>query len=270
MKRAVVRMGQILMVGLVVAAGAAGWFGVEKYVLADDFGVLPSLGEGLPTTRLDPPDVAWRRFMRTEISPTVDRVLRYDTDAGEFSMEELRSDPAAAPGTAPIQNGIEVREDVGYLRKDGGEWAAIELDAVRSVTEFAFSIGGPHLLTDLVPPAVLPFVVLNDEQEQDGIRTYSMVVDASAFKAARPVDFERWWFRDPDDDELPRTLKIDVRSDGYVVRAETTTADSVTTGTWQDLTGPIRMESPIGAIPTASVPPVDTTVPTPPTNSVPG
>jgi hypothetical protein len=258
-----VRIGQILLVGLVVAAGIAGWVGVEKYVIADDTNSLPSLGAGLPTTRVDPPEVPWRRFVTTRVGPTIDQTLWLDIDALEIKGDESNRDPAASPGTPPATNQFEFRDDIGYVKRDGGDWTAVEPDNAGGATETFLSRYRPRLLTDVVPPAAVPFVVLTDEQEADGVRTYSMTVDAAAFRAALPVDFERWMFYERNDEHLPRSLKVGVRADGYVVVLENTSAIGVTTASWQELTGPILMESPIGPTPVTSVP-------TLPTTSVPG
>lgn len=256
MKTAMVRIGRILLVGLVVAAGFAGWVGVEKYVIAENTSSLPSLGEGLPTTRLDPPEVPWRRFVTTRVSPTINQTLWLDMATLEVKGDESNRDPAAPLGTPPAMNKFEFRDDVGYVKRDGSDWTAVPPENGGGATEVFLSRYRPRLLTEVVPPAAVPFVVLTDEQEVDGVRTYTMTVDAPAFRAARPVDFERWMFHDANDDHLPRALEISVRADGYVVVLENTSATDVTTATWQELTGPITMESPIG--------------PTPPTTSVPG
>jgi hypothetical protein len=276
MKTAMIRIGQILLIGLVVATGVAGWFGVEKYLLAENAHTLPSLGEGLPTTRLDPPEVQWRRWVRTSVSPNSEQKVWLDLDALEFKADVLTQDPAAPLGTPLLQNQLEGRNDVGYRKPSGSDWIAMEPESATETTDFVLSGTRPRLVTDVVPPAILPFVVLTEEKENDGIRTYSMSVDVPAFRTARPVDFDRWMLSTPNDEELPRSLTIGVRPDGYVVLLENTMANSVAVNTWQEFTGPIPMESPIGPTPVASAPasgstpPLDSAVPTPPTASVPG
>jgi hypothetical protein len=255
MKTAMVRIGQILLVGLVVAAGIAGWVGVEKYVLAENASSLPALGEGLPTTRFDPPDVPWHRFALTRVNPTVEQTVWIDIDALEIKGDESKRDPAAPPGTPPAMTQLEFRNGVGYLKQDGNDWTPVEPENVEGGTVRATAGNRPLLLTDIVPPAIVPFVVLTAEQEVDGVRTYTMSVDAPTFRAARPVDFERWALHASNDEDLPRSLEIRVRSDGYVVVLEVTSATQVTTRTWQELTGPISMESPIGATPPTTLVP---------------
>jgi hypothetical protein len=252
-------LGRVLLVGLVAAAAVAGWFAVERYLLGDE-GALPPLGDGLPTAPLPPPTTGWRSVLATESAPTFDRSVWIDADALE--SKTVSSDTDAATGVTTAGFEIEVVGDSAYSTRDGGPWTAMEDGAGESTTEVLSARSRPSMLTDVIPPALVPFAVVTDERDVDGTRRYTLTIDGPAFRTQRPLDFERWVLGSTDDAELPRDATVDVRSDGYVVALRYATADGAATSfTWEELTAPIPLRSPLAARPAVGTATPASTVP---------
>jgi hypothetical protein len=232
--RALIRL---VVVVVMIAAGAASWFGVERYVLADDANTLPSLGDGLPLERLDVPAEPWRRFEFRRTSGDDESIYAFDLDADEFSLMLEMADGTTGPGA-------EGRGHVGYRQTDDGSWIALTEREVEVYYQFRLAESAPLLLTDLIPPAIVPYTTVLRERDENGIRIYEITVDVATLRTERPIDHSRWLLSSDDDVLAPVQMSVTVRKDGYVVSV----IDPIDRVTWSDLDGPIVWASPMSTL----------------------
>jgi hypothetical protein len=242
-----------LAFALIIGVGAAGWFGVDRFVTAAEpvvEQVLPALGNGLPVERLERP-AAWRKFKLAQITPEGGWSLWADLDQREIRVKP--SDPAAAA--------LELRgDDVFGLRPGTTDWVVIPASALDDIVKNTHTGIEPLLLTDVVPPAALKFVTVTTESETAGVRVYDIIVDTDAFSKQRPTAFRRWASLVSHEDDTADTMKISVRADGYVIAVNR--GDE--SWTWEDFSGLISLESPLAANrpePTVATPVADPTAP---------
>jgi hypothetical protein len=256
-------LGRILAAALVLVAGAAGWYGVERFDLgqrataadatADEPVVtLPSLGNGLPALHLEQPD-PWRQFTLTSTQDARTEQYWFDLDRWE-----LRTQVVTAAGT----DSVEIAADRGFTLSAGSsEWVEHDPETTRNIARFVLGGVGPFVLTDLIQPGALGFTTLELEGTSRGDRVYEVVVDAPTLKQRHPLAYDRWVARTrlvPDGNGVYR---IRVLPDGYVVRIDHENGSVE----WEDLVGGVPFSSPLSA----TVPPVETPVPDPSQAEVP-
>lgn len=238
LRRALGVVGMVLATVAVVAAGAAGWFGVERFVLADggsDGTSLGAVGDGLPTERLDPPAEPWRRFEVTLRFTDREHRVALDLDAQAMRFRILEPD---------VAYDFVARADAGHERTDG-EWVALTPDQTAAQSQLFVQDVGPFLLTDIVPPAALPYTTLLSDTMDGELRVFDVAIDAASFRLADPLGHERWLAASGAAADGPARRVVHVRRDGYVVRIDR----AGSTRSWTEVETSILADSPLDALP---------------------
>ena len=214
-------LGRVLAAALVLAAGVAGWYGVERFDLgqsataadpsAAPIATLPNLGDGLPATHLDQPD-PWRQFTLT--STNAGRTERYWFDLDKW---ELRTEVVTDAGT----DAMEIAADRAFTLSAGtSEWVEHDSETTRNLARFVLGGVGPFVLTDLIQPGALGFTALELEGTSRGDRVYEVVIDAQTLQQRHPLAYDRWVARTRLVPNGAGIYRIRVLRDGYVVRID--------------------------------------------------
>jgi hypothetical protein len=249
-------IGLVIAFAVVVAAGVAAWFGVERFALADDQ-ALPAVGEGLPTEPIDPTRASWRRFqLQYELADGTDDVQQFDLDA-----DEVRS-TRTSEGTDTMVT--EIRGDVGFEGPPNA-MEPLAADVVSDARRFIHNASGPFVLTDVAPPRSIPFTTVESDVATETpagvVRVITLSVDVERFRKDDPAGVEAWRLDIVTDGDGPARRVVHVLEDGTVVKI----VDPAATATWTLLAAPLDFVSPLGDTPAASA----TTVPTPVPTTVP-
>jgi hypothetical protein len=214
-------LGRVVVAGLLVAAGCAGWFAAERYVdelldrpleaTTSATAALPRLGEGLPIERLvafDP----WRRFTLTYTDDVHSEYYWFDLDTWQLRAEV---------SSASSADFIEIHGDQGFRRTAlDGEWVAQDAATTRDIAGYVMGGIGPFVLTDLVPPNTLGFTTLELEGTSRDERVYEVAVDAATLRERHPLAYERWVTTTRIVGDGSGLYRIRVRPDGYIVRID--------------------------------------------------
>lgn len=240
-------LGRLIAIAVVLAAGVAGWFAVEELAIAaeDHSVLLPELGEGLPTARLDEP-IAWRRFQVTYSA--------VGTSAEEASLDEANErywfdlDSWKIRSAVMTDSGleaVEIQGDSGFRRSGAdGEWVEQDRMTARNISSYVLGGIGPFLLTDLVPPNALGFTSLELEGTSKGERVYEVKVDAMTLREQHPLAYQRWVASTRIIGDGTALFRIRVREDGYIVRIDGGNSAVI----WTDLEAGVQFESPLSAL----------------------
>jgi hypothetical protein len=240
-------LGRVVVAGLVVAAGCAGWFAAERYIdelldrpletTTSATAALPLLGGGLPNQRLvviDP----WRRFTLTYTDGVNSEHYWFDLDTWKLRAEL---------SSASSADFIEIHGDQGFRRTGlDGEWIAQDAATTRGIAGYVMGGIGPFVLTDLVPPNTLGFTTLELEGTSRGERVYEVAVDAATLRERHPLAYERWVTTTRIVGDGSGLYRIRVRPDGYIVRIDGESS-SLEWGTLRD----VEFFSPLAALASA-------------------
>ena len=241
-------LGRVVAGGLVVAAGLGGWVAVEKFDIALPIAengspaiatALPTLGDGLPSARLQSP-APWRQFSLTYRSGAQTNRFWIDLDAWQLRIESS----GAAGDTA-----VEIQGDRSFTRgAEGSEWVELDVQGTRDVTAWLMADIGPYVLTDLVPPQTLGFTTLELEGTSRGERVYEVDVDAVTLQEQHPLAHQRWADAVRLVGDTTGIYRIRVREDGYIVRIDGENASVQ----WDDLVGGVVFFSPLDSGPSSA------------------
>ncbi|NND75947.1 MAG: hypothetical protein HKN44_13155 [Ilumatobacter sp.] len=237
-------LGRLIRLAIVLAAGAAGWIGIDRLAFAQDDTVpLPELGDGLPTARLNEPE-PWRQFQLTYVQPDYEEHYWFDLDSWKIRSQVI---------TPERTDSAEIYDDLWYWQTGiDGEWVEQDPATTRTIAGFAMGGVGPFLLTDLVPPGTLGFTTLELEGTSKGERVYEVIVDAATLELQHPLAYNRWITTTRILGDGSAVYRIRVRPDGYILRIDNGDAAAI----WTDLPGGVPFQSPLADI--GAVPPVDT------------
>jgi hypothetical protein len=234
-------LGRVLAGGLVVAAGLGGWVAVEKFDIAIPVSgngstasatALPTLGDGLPSARIQSP-APWRQFSLTYQSGAQTNRFWIDLDSWQLRIESSGADSDTA---------VEIQGDRSFTRDSGGgEWFEQDVQSTRDITAWLMADIGPYVLTDLVPPQTLGFTTLELEGTSRGERVYEVAVDAATLQEQHPLAHQRWVDAVRLVGDTTGTYRIRVREDGYIVRIDGEAASVQ----WDDLIGGVVFFSPL-------------------------
>ncbi len=247
-------LGRIVAAGLAVAAGLGGWVAVEKFDIAIPASgngsaaiatALPTLGDGLPSARLQSP-APWRQFSLTYQSDAQTNHFWIDLDAWQLRIESSGVNGDTA---------VEIQGDRSFTRgAEGARWSEQDVQGTRDITAWLMADIGPYVLTDLVPPQTLGFTTLELEGTSRGERVYEVMVDAATLQEEHPLAHQRWADAVRLVGDTTGVYRIRVREDGYIVRIDGENASVQ----WDDLSGGVVFFSPLDASPpVATVAPVD-------------
>ena len=234
-------LGRVVAGGLVVAAGLGGWVAVENFDIAIPSSgngsaaiatALPTLGDGLPSARLQSP-APWRQFSLTYQSAAQTNRFWIDLDSWQLRIESSNADSNTA---------VEIQGDRSFTQdSDGAEWSEQDVQATRDITAWLMADIGPYVLTDLVPPQTLGFTTLELEGTSRGERVYEVAVDAATLQEQHPLAHQRWVDAIRLVGDTTGVYRIRVREDGYIVRIDGEAASVQ----WDDLIGGVEFFSPM-------------------------
>ena len=212
-------MGRLISVGVIAAAGLAGWLVVDTVALAPPAGAVAAPPSANP----------WPETFRTPTTTWDSFTTRYRTDG---VLRQQSSTDAASGRTRIVSYGaageatwiVEISGlDAWYREAGGDEWTRPEQGLLEA---FVYSgIGGvePSHLSEIVPRWADSFVSVA-EQPLDGANTRLVAtIDAAGLRTTDPVRFHRWasgMNLGPGvaDTAGTWTWTLDVRPDGHIVR----------------------------------------------------
>jgi hypothetical protein len=245
--RAVARIGAAV---LVVAAGIAGWFGVDRFAFAPVAGATQVQVDASPwPTDLPRVAPAWDSFtLNREIGETVVFRSSHDSATGRTRVTEF----VQAPRDVEIA-GLEAWQRV----LGEAEWTPVERSQYLEEINFGLARAAPVHLSAIAPLSALPFISVTEYDAMPAVRRFGVSVDVAAFRTADPIEFTRWSETDGfvSDSVEPVAWILDVRPDGYVVRWE---GRSPAVETWTENSPELVFESPVAALAAPTLAPVDT------------
>ncbi len=235
-------LGRLVAFAVVIAAGVAGWFGVEQYVFPDLPGTLAA-----PVNETPWPDefaqrtTTWESFTLSYVFQGVE-THRTSFDAPTKRVRIAYNDDAGA-----LESDVELAGLQGFERVAGSDaWVVADPAAVEEHVYFGVGAIEPVHLSELVRREVHPFTQVQEIPQSPEIRRFEVIVDIASLRAANPIAY----YRLEDDAQsgfssaTEYRMTADVRADGYIVRLD---GRSSSTEMWSDFPADLVFESPLAA-----------------------
>lgn len=242
-------LGKVFGFAVILAAGAAGWFGAEQYAFPNLPGALAA-----PVNETPWPDefaqqtTTWPSFTLTNVVDGSE-THRTSFDATTNRVRLTYLDGSDQPSSVVELAGLRAFERA----RDSDEWVAVDPANVEIHVTVGVGAIEPVHFSNLLPPAASPFTRVEEVVGGGGERRFEVFVDIAGLRAAEPLVFESFDAATENalDPSTEHRMVADVRDDGYIVRLE---GRSASVEIWSDYPPDLVFESPLAELDQAETP----------------